>query len=219
MNYYTVQKKAEANISIKKSKFIALLFPFSVEEDFECLMETVRKEWPKARHYCFAYRLHGNPVSERMSDDGEPSGTAGMPMLEILKGANLENVLAVVVRYFGGTLLGTGGLVRAYSDAVREALQIATIQNMVYCKQALLEIDYSYYGQIEKKCLPAVLDKPEIEFGEKIRILVNIPEADYEGILAQYQTLTNRQGTIQETGALYVPGLSVDEGFGIRRQT
>lgn len=205
MNYSTIKGIAETSLTIKNSRFITILQTMHGEEDFDGLMAVIRKEWPKARHYCFAYRLHGNPCSERMSDDGEPSGTAGAPMLEILKGADVQDVLAVVVRYFGGTLLGTGGLLRAYSDSMRTALNEAVIQEMVLCNQVIMELDYSYYGQIEKKCLPAALGTPEIEFGEKIHISATVPVQDYDSFSARFEDFTNRQGSIESIGKVYAP--------------
>jgi len=205
MNYSTIKGIVETSLTIKNSRFITILQTMHGEEEFDGLIAAIRKEWPKAKHYCFAYRLHGNPCMERMSDDGEPSGTAGAPMLEILKGADLEDVLAVVVRYFGGTLLGTGGLLRAYSDSVRTALNEAVIQEMVFCNQVIMELDYSYYGQIEKKCLPAALGQPKIEFGEKVRISAMIAVEDYDSFAARFEDLTNRQGSIEAIGQVYAP--------------
>ncbi len=205
MNYRTIKDRTVTSLTIKNSRFITILQPMRKEEEFEEILAGIRKEWPKARHYCFAYRLHSDPCIERMSDDGEPSGTAGGPMLEILKGADLQDVLAVVVRYFGGTLLGTGGLLRAYSDSVRTAMNEAVIQEMVCCQQVIMEIDYSFYGQIEKKCLPQALGNPVIEFMENVRIAASIPMKDYNQFLSRFEDLTNRQGRMISSGTVYEP--------------
>jgi uncharacterized YigZ family protein len=205
MKYKTVQELVESSLTIKKSKFIGMLFPLHEEQEAESILASIRKQHPAARHHCFAYCLHANPVLERMSDDGEPSGTAGAPILKTLQGAALQDVMAVVVRYFGGTLLGTGGLVRAYSDAVKLCIEAAQIQEMVFCHQIQMELDYAYYGQIEKKCLPAFYGAPDIAFGEKVQILASLPVEVYDQMLSQFQSLTNRQGLMTIQKSWYVP--------------
>ena len=121
--YRIIKGSGEAEIEVKKSRFIAAVKSCRSEEEARAFIESVRKKHYDARHNCFAFRIGDEKtVLERQSDDGEPQGTAGKPMLEILKGAGLYDVCAVVTRYFGGTLLGTGGLVRAYSDALKQAL-------------------------------------------------------------------------------------------------
>ena len=117
-----VYRAGQGEIVEKKSRFIANIFPVHSEEEALAYIEEIRKKHYDARHNCFAYVIGEKNEVMRGSDDGEPSGTAGRPMLEVLLGEELHDVLAVVTRYFGGTLLGTGGLVRAYSAAVKEGL-------------------------------------------------------------------------------------------------
>jgi Uncharacterized conserved protein len=125
MYYKTIKEIASTEIVVKKSRFIALLTPLNNMADIEQELNHIRQKFPGANHYCFAYIIRqGSGMQERAGDDGEPSGTAGWPMLNVLQKSKLENVLAVVVRYFGGTLLGTGGLVKAYTQAVQAALQM-----------------------------------------------------------------------------------------------
>ena len=116
--YQTVYQGASAEIVEKKSRFIAEVFPVSSEEEAAEILEEVKKQYWDARHHCWAYVIGDTQAAERCSDDGEPSGTAGKPILEVIRGQKLSNVLVVVTRYFGGTLLGTGGLVRAYSSCL-----------------------------------------------------------------------------------------------------
>lgn len=130
-NYISIQSPITDQIEIKKSNFQTYLFP--VKSESECIQHqhNLRKDHPKANHHCFAYILGPDRLIQRMSDDGEPSGTAGSPILEVLKKEGLTNLLVVVVRYFGGTKLGAGGLIRAYSAATSQALQKANfIQNI-----------------------------------------------------------------------------------------
>ncbi len=124
----TIKENVNAQISEKKSKFIADLIYVSSEEEAQANLEQIRKKYYDARHHCFAYRiLEKDTILERASDDGEPSGTAGAPMLNLLSKNDLMNVLLVVTRYFGGILLGTGGLVRAYTEASQQAIKKASI--------------------------------------------------------------------------------------------
>ena len=118
--YSTVCGYGTGEIVEKKSRFIAEVFPVDSEEDVSAQIEKIKKQYWDARHHCWAYVIGRNPGTERMSDDGEPAGTAGKPILEVIRGKGLTDVLIVVTRYFGGTLLGTGGLVRAYTQAAVE---------------------------------------------------------------------------------------------------
>lgn len=146
--FKTIMQDAQAEIEEKKSRFIANVYYIENAEEAEEHLKQIRKKYFDARHNCFAYRiLEENGVKEKQSDDGEPSGTAGAPMLNILQKNNLYNVLIVVTRYFGGTLLGTGGLVRAYSDATIKSLENAKviIQTKGYLINVVIE-----YKDIEK---------------------------------------------------------------------
>ncbi len=126
----TIKEDVTAQIVEKKSKFISDLFYVSSVEDAENKLSQIRKKYHDARHHCFAYRIQTKDgIIEKASDDGEPSGTAGAPMLTLLTKTELANVLVVVTRYFGGILLGTGGLVRAYSQATKEAIEKANLVN------------------------------------------------------------------------------------------
>lgn len=143
---YHIKEKTVAEIEVRKSRFIAILLPLSSEEDVKGLLAAVKKEYPNASHYCTALSVNNR---QRSNDDGEPSGTAGLPMLECLRHAELDNVLAVVVRYFGGTLLGTGGLVRAYQQAVNKAIELATVTIPVTRFKYSLSFPYSLSSKIE----------------------------------------------------------------------
>lgn len=121
--YYIVSKGGEGEITEKKSRFIAHVLPVESEEEALLQIENIKKKYWDARHNCFAFIMGKNNEIQRFSDDGEPQGTAGKPILEVLMGENLRNTLIVVTRYFGGTLLGTGGLVRAYGLSSKEGLK------------------------------------------------------------------------------------------------
>ena len=127
-SYLTIKDSTLHKITRKKSRFVALLSPAESQDDVQRQLHDARKSYHDATHHCSAFRLLiDDTIAEASSDDGEPSGSAGLPMLQQLEGKDLYNVLAIVIRYYGGTKLGVGGLVRAYSDAVSEALEQATV--------------------------------------------------------------------------------------------
>ena len=133
----------------KKSRFIANTLPISSQEEALEFIEKIKKQYWDARHNCYAYVLGDHHEIQRFSDDGEPGGTAGKPMLDVLLGENIHNMVVVVTRYFGGTLLGTGGLVRAYSGAAKEGLSNSVIIEKRQGRQMLLQTNYSDLGKIQ----------------------------------------------------------------------
>jgi uncharacterized YigZ family protein len=130
-HYLTLASAASAELEVKRSRFLCDIAPVSSEDDARALVETVRSATRDARHHCTAFVLGPDGGTLRSNDDGEPSGTAGAPMLDVLRGHGLTDVVAVVTRWFGGTLLGTGGLIRAYSDVVSAAVDAATVVTYV----------------------------------------------------------------------------------------
>ena len=187
--FLTIKQNAKAEITIKKSKFIAEVFYVESEKEAEVKIEEIRKREHSAKHHCFAYRVIEESLIQRMSDDGEPSGTAGSPMLAILQGKDLVNVLVVITRYFGGILLGTGGLVRAYSDAMMEALEIAQSKEVQKGIELSLEINYADFDSL-KRYLNSIGGKIILsEYIDSIKNIIEIPKK-YEGdFTINYQKL------------------------------
>lgn len=146
--YKSVKQRSEAEYTVNRSRFIGRCFPVDSEEAALCLLGDIRKKHWDATHNCFAYRI-GENAAARFSDDGEPGGTAGKPIMDVLTGRGLTNVLCVVTRYFGGILLGAGGLVRAYSKSAADAVTKAGMVS--YLPGTILDIpmDYSRYGALE----------------------------------------------------------------------
>ena len=136
---YSIKESLENTIIIKKSKFITKLYKINDTEEINNILDKLKKEYKDSTHICYAYILNG---LEKCSDDGEPSGTAGLPILNILKKNNLTNILAVVIRYFGGIKLGAGGLVRAYSNSVNDTLKLTNIIELE--EGYLVELEFSY---------------------------------------------------------------------------
>ena len=138
-----------AEIVEKKSRFIANVFYVENEDEAATRLNETRKKYYDAKHNCYAYLLGKNGESMKSSDDGEPQGTAGHPMLDILKGENLTNCIAIVTRYFGGTLLGTGGLVRAYSDSLKAAIKNVKFSNIYDGFEVDFSVNYDDFGKVE----------------------------------------------------------------------
>lgn len=172
----TVLHPAEAEISVKKSRFICYLSHVESEEEALAFIESVKKKNYDARHNCSAYIISGNPLLERSSDNGEPSGTAGKPMMDILKGEGLENVCAVVTRYFGGILLGTGGLVRAYSDSLSEALRSADFAVYEDGYSLTVSTDYNGLGKLRYFASQNNIYVGDIEYTEAVSVPLIVPE-------------------------------------------
>ena len=151
--FTTIHKPAEAEIIEKKSRFIGHAFPVESEEKALAILADVRKAHAKAAHNCFAWQIGGDNRSTRQSDDGEPSGTAGMPILDLLRKEGIKNALVIVTRYFGGTLLGTGGLVRAYGRAAKEAVAAAVIIEKVLHSKISIKCPYNLQGKLQYEIL------------------------------------------------------------------
>lgn len=178
------EEKLEAEIVEKKSRFIGTMFYVDSEEKAQTILRDIKKKYYDARHNCFAYRvMTENGVVERFSDDGEPSGTAGGPMLNILSKNNLCNVLVVVTRYFGGILLGTGGLVRAYSDATSKVISSATIANETIGMEVEVEIEYTDLEMFKYYCKKNDINIVNIVYEDNIKCYIEVTNVELENLL------------------------------------
>ena len=148
VSYLTLARTAHASIEVKRSRFLATLEPVADEAAARAVVERMRREHWDARHHCSAFVLGADGSVQRSSDDGEPAGTAGAPMLEVLRGAGVSDTVAVVTRWFGGVLLGAGGLVRAYGDAVRAGLEEAGTLRRTLLREQLLVLDHADAGRV-----------------------------------------------------------------------
>lgn len=177
-SYHTVYRGGSGEITEKKSRFIAEVFPVSSEEEAMEHLEETRKKYWDARHHCWAYVTGRTPCLERMSDDGEPAGTAGKPILEVIRGNHLTDVFVVVTRYFGGTLLGTGGLVRAYTEAAAEGLRQSSIIEKIYGSRLRISTDYTLLGKIQYMIGQRGLHLADSIYTEKVDLEVLVPDAE-----------------------------------------
>ena len=192
----SIKEKSISELEIQKSKFITVLYPIhNIEEVKEALLEA-KKEFPNATHYCYAHILDQN---ERCSDDGEPSKTAGMPMLNVLKMQDYQHILAIVVRYFGGIKLGAGGLVRAYTKAVTTALENIIPVSLIPGNRYEISFSYEQLKDIDH-LLKNVLIK-EKNFGEAIRYQIDLPIESSESIL---QSLKPKTIKIEKKDSIFI---------------
>ncbi len=189
MDFVTINEKCQVEIVEKKSKFIGTLLPVENVEEAESLLKEYKKKYHDARHNCYAYRMVENgKILEKSSDDGEPSGTAGAPMLSILKNNGLANVLIIVTRYFGGILLGTGGLVRAYSDSLLEAIKKAKPIRKCEGVQMLATMEYGDFDSFKYYCKNYDISIIKIEYHELIRCKIELEEIKKEKLLQDFET-------------------------------
>ena len=168
--------ETRAEIRERGSRFLGCLLPAVDESEAERLLEQVRARYPDATHHCWAYRL-GWPPRERSSDDGEPSGTAGAPILNVLAGRGLSNALAVVVRWFGGTKLGKGGLARAYGGTARELVESARLLERFPTVTLRIEIPYERLGLVKRLLRPPEVEIERGAYGEKVRLTLRVAES------------------------------------------
>ena len=195
--YKTVYSGGEAEIIEKKSRFIATVKPVKSEEEAITFIEGLKKKYWNATHNCFAYVIGERFQTQRCSDDGEPSGTAGRPMLDVLLGEEVHDVAVVVTRYFGGTLLGTGGLVRAYQGATKAGLMASTVITKMHGSKVAIQTDYTGLGKIQYILGQRGLTILHSEYTDRVALEVFLPEADVEQVMAEITEGTNGQAVME----------------------
>lgn len=202
MNYFTVSEPVRASFTEKRSEFICYLAPVKTSDEAVDFINSVRSEHRKAKHNVYAYILRNDNIS-RYSDDGEPQGTAGVPVLDVLKKRGLTDVCAVVTRYFGGILLGGGGLVRAYSHAVSIACDSAKIMNMCMCHRLKIKTDYGMYGKISH-ILP-VFDTITVssDFGSDVILEILVLNEKLDALRKELTEITNGGVSVEDCGEMY----------------
>lgn len=202
--YKTIIEAGTGEIVEKKSHFIGYVRHTESEEEALAFINEIRKKHYDARHNCFAYCVDGEQQTQRFSDDGEPGGTAGKPILEVIKGNELYDVCIVVTRYFGGTLLGTGGLVRAYTEAAKLALADAGIHQMQRMKLMDIICSYNDSGKVQYLLSTNEISIENTEYGADVTFHTAVPVSDVSMIEKKITEATAARAVIDEKGEKFV---------------
>ncbi|WP_328908877.1 YigZ family protein [Streptomyces sp. NBC_00234] len=201
--YRTVARAGVHETEISRSRFICALAPAATEQEAQDFVARVRKEHPTASHNCFAYVIGADASVQKASDDGEPGGTAGVPMLHMLMRREMRYVVAVVTRYYGGVKLGAGGLIRAYGGAVGEALdEVGTIARRRF-RLATVTVDHQRAGKLENDLRATGIAVREVGYAEAVTIAIGLPDADVEGFTAWLADATAGSATLELGGEAY----------------
>lgn len=201
--YRTVVQKAETELVIQRSRFIGRCFPVENEGEALAILNEIRKLNWDASHNCFAYRIGAGGAAARFSDDGEPGGTAGKPIMDVLTGKDITDVLVIVTRYFGGILLGAGGLVRAYSRSAADACEAAGLAQMRPGTKLKMSIDYTRYGALEK-LLRERAQIENTEFGADVTVEAIVASEDAQALCEAVIDKTDGRCTPQTVGEAYM---------------
>ncbi|MEU2431929.1 YigZ family protein [Streptomyces sp. NPDC007861] len=178
--YRTVAREGVHETEVNRSRFICALAPAATEQEAQGFVARIRKEHPTATHNCFAYVVGADASVQKAGDDGEPGGTAGVPMLQMLMRRDIRYAVAVVTRYYGGVKLGAGGLIRAYGGAVGEALDALGTVTRQRFRLATVVVDHQRAGRLENDLRATGRAVREVRYGEAVTIEIGLPEADVE---------------------------------------
>ncbi|MBO5260706.1 MAG: YigZ family protein [Coprococcus sp.] len=201
--YNTIMKHGQDEIIEKKSRFIGYAIPVTSEEEAYQYVEKIKKQHYDARHNCFAFAIGKENTLLRFSDDGEPQGTAGKPILEVITGNKVVDILIVVTRYFGGTLLGTGGLVRAYTEAAKLALGNAGIHKMQLMKTVDITVNYNDSGKVQYLIANSEAMVDDTLYTDEVCFKIGIPASSYQRLCKQIVEATSARAKLEETGEEY----------------
>ncbi|MBT2643589.1 YigZ family protein [Bacillus sp. ISL-41] len=203
-NYYTVKGYGEHEIEIQKSRFIAYIDRAETEEEAQEFIQSIKKKHWNANHNCSAYLIGENDLIQKANDDGEPSGTAGVPILEVLKKKHLKDTVVVITRYFGGIKLGAGGLIRAYGKSTSEGLAATGIVERKLMRIVHTTVDYTWLGKIENELRTSVYQLKEIHYLDKVEIETFVEEAQTETFKEWMVELTSGQCELRDGDMQYL---------------
>lgn len=192
-DYKTIKSYGESEIVISKSRFLTYVSRAETEEEALLFIDKIKKIHPNATHNCSCYMVGEHNQVQKANDDGEPSGTAGVPMLEVLKKQNLKDTVVVVTRYFGGIKLGGGGLIRAYGKATTEGIEAAGVVERKLHHLMKVSVDYVWLGKLENEIRNSSYTLKEIQYGEKVEIFVYVIKDQVELFNEWITELTNAQ--------------------------
>lgn len=202
--YLTVAGRGDHEIVIEKSRFISHIARVETEDAAQAFIQEIKKKHKDATHNCSAYMIGEQNQIQKALDDGEPSGTAGVPILEVLKKKELKDTAVVVTRYFGGIKLGAGGLIRAYSKATSEGINTTGVVIRKLMRVISTTVDYTWLGKLENELRSSIYQIKEIQYLDQVNILVYVEETQKETYTAWITELINGQGHITEEEMLYL---------------
>lgn len=203
-NYYTVSGYAENEIIIQKSRFLTYVNRAQTEEEAQQFIQKIKKMHPGANHNCSAYMIGEHNLIQKANDDGEPTGTAGIPMLEVLKKRDLKDTVIVVTRYFGGIKLGGGGLIRAYGRSTTEGINAAGIVMRSLNRLVTTVIDYTWLGKIENEIRSSSYPLKEIHYLEDVSIDCYVKDEELDQFVEWMTELTNGKAKVKSGEKVYL---------------
>lgn len=203
-SYYTVKQPGNHEIVIQKSRFITFVRRAYTEEEAQSFIEEVKKEHKNANHNCSAYLIGEQDHIQKANDDGEPSGTAGVPMLDVLKKQKLKNTVVVVTRYFGGIKLGAGGLIRAYGSSVTEAISAVGVVERIRTQIMTVTADYTLLGKLENDIRRSSYQLKDIRYEENVHIDTYVAAAETETFTTWITELSNGQAEVKEGNTAFL---------------
>jgi uncharacterized YigZ family protein len=203
-SYLTIARDAEAEIDVKRSRFVCTLARVEDEYAARAVVDRLRKQHWDAGHHCSAFVIGARGEVQRSSDDGEPAGTAGAPMLEVLRGNEVSDVVAVVIRWFGGTLLGAGGLVRAYGDAVRAGLAASGTLRRELVREHLLDVDHADAGRVESELRSRGIAVLDVAYGARVALRLGVPPDGEQRLRSLVGELTGGVASLVPAGERWV---------------
>ena len=203
-SYFTVKNYGEHEISIQKSRFIGYVKRVETEEEAQSFIQSIQKKHHDATHNCFAYMIGDNNQIQKANDDGEPSGTAGIPILEVIKRQNLKNTAVVVTRYFGGIKLGAGGLIRAYSQTTAEAIKATGVVKRELMQGIAIKVDYTFIGQLENELRNSEHIIDSIDYQEKVTFNIYVQDGEEEACKKWIIDLTSDNVSFEILDSAYI---------------
>lgn len=203
-SYLTIARDGQSEIEVKRSRFLCTLERVGTEEDARAVVGRLRKEHWDARHHCSAFVIGPNADITRSSDDGEPSGTAGAPMLEVLVGHEVSDVVAVVTRWFGGVLLGTGGLVRAYGDSVRATLEVVGSQRRTLVTEHEIVVSHTEAGRLDNELRARGVHLLGADYAAAVTLRLGVAAHEQETLAPLVAELTAGAAQLREVGSRWV---------------
>ncbi|SDS58209.1 YigZ family protein [Microlunatus soli] len=203
--YTTIGAAVEAEIEDRRSRFICRLAPVTDEDAARSVITAVRAEHWDARHHCTAFVLGPDRSTRRSNDDGEPAGTAGAPMLQTLEGADITDVVAVVTRYFGGTLLGSGGLIRAYGSATRAAIDRATLRHFTIGELLEITADHATAPRLDNDLRERGVEILGIEYGARVTLRIAVSAGELDPVRSAIATVSHGDAVVRSIGTAWRP--------------